>query len=107
AIGITRNMEIACVHAICNLAKEEQNERVAAAYEGTEISFGPEYLIPKPLDPRLITRIASAVAKAAMEDGVATRPIEDFDEYIGVRSEEHTSELQSRFDVLCRLPLAK
>ena len=87
AIAITRNMEIACVHAICNLAKEEQNERVAAAYEGTEISFGPEYLIPKPLDPRLITRIAPAVAKAAMEDGVATRPIEDFDEYIGVLKE--------------------
>ena len=87
AIGITRNMEIACVHAICDLAKEEQNERVAAAYEGNEISFGPEYLIPKPLDPRLITRIAPAVAKAAMEDGVATRPIEDFDEYIGVLKE--------------------
>ncbi|KGF31900.1 NADP-dependent malic enzyme [Oligella urethralis] len=83
AISITRNMEIACVHAICNLAQEEQNERVAAAYEVTEVSFGPEYLIPKPLDPRLITRIAPAVAKAAMEDGVATRPIADFDEYIG------------------------
>lgn len=83
AISITRNMEIACVHAICNLAQEEQNERVAAAYEGTDVSFGPEYLIPKPLDPRLITRIAPAVAKAAMEDGVATRPMTDFDEYIG------------------------
>lgn len=83
AISITRNMGIACVHAICNLAQEEQNERVAAAYEVTEVSFGPEYLIPKPLDPRLITRIAPAVAKAAMEDGVATRPIADFDEYIG------------------------
>ncbi|SUA62204.1 NADP-dependent malic enzyme [Oligella urethralis] len=83
AISITRNMEIACVHAICNLAQEEQNERVAAAYEVTEVSFGHEYLIPKPLDPRLITRIAPAVAKAAMEDGVATRPIADFDEYIG------------------------
>ena len=82
AIGITRNMEIACVHAICDLAKEEQNERVAAAYDSTEISFGPQYLIPKPLDPRLITRIAPAVAKAAMEDGVASRPIEDFEEYI-------------------------
>lgn len=87
AIGITRNMEIACVRAICDLAQEEQNERVAAAYEGNEISFGPEYLIPKPLDPRLITRIAPAVAKAAMEDGVATRPIEDFQEYIGVLKE--------------------
>lgn len=87
AISITRNMEIACVHAICDLAKEEQNERVAAAYEGNEISFGPEYLIPKPLDPRLITRIAPAVAKAAMEDGVATRSIEDFDEYIGTLKE--------------------
>ena len=83
ATSITRNMEIACVHAICDLAKEEQNERVAAAYEVNEISFGPEYLIPKPLDPRLITRIAPAVALAAMEDGVATRPISDFDEYIG------------------------
>lgn len=82
AIGFTRNMEIACVHAICGLAKEEQNERVAAAYGGTEVSFGPEYLIPKPMDPRLIIRIAPAVAKAAMEDGVATRPIEDFDEYV-------------------------
>lgn len=87
AISITRNMEIACVHAICDLAKEEQNERVAAAYEGNEISFGPEYLIPKPLDPRLITRIAPAVARAAMEDGVATRSIEDFDEYIGTLKE--------------------
>ncbi|MDO5667452.1 MAG: NADP-dependent malic enzyme [Alcaligenaceae bacterium] len=83
AISITRNMEIACVHAICALAKEEQNERVAAAYEVNEVSFGPEYLIPKPLDPRLITRIAPAVALAAIEDGVATRPITDFDEYIG------------------------
>lgn len=83
AISITRNMEIACVHAICNLAKEEQNERVAAAYEVTGVSFGPEYLIPKPFDPRLITRIAPAVALAAIEDGVATRPITDFDEYVG------------------------
>ena len=87
ATEITRNMEIACVRAICDLAQEEQNERVAAAYENTEISFGPEYLIPMPLDPRLITRIAPAVAKAAMEDGVATSVITDFDEYIGTLKE--------------------
>ncbi|WP_277405150.1 phosphate acyltransferase, partial [Achromobacter insuavis] len=67
--------------AIAELAEEEQNEVVAAAYGTYDISFGPEYLIPKPFDPRLIVRIAPAVAKAAMEGGVATRPLADLEAY--------------------------
>ncbi len=82
ATTITRNMEKAAVVAIAALAQEEQNEVVAAAYGTSDISFGPEYLIPKPFDPRLIVRIATAVARAAMEDGVATRPIVDLDAYV-------------------------
>ncbi|MBN3725178.1 NADP-dependent malic enzyme [Burkholderia sp. Ac-20379] len=81
ATTITRNMEIAAVHAIAGLAEEEANEAVAAAYGAYDLSFGPQYLIPKPFDSRLILRIAPAVAKAAIEDGVATRPITDFDAY--------------------------
>lgn len=81
AITITRNMEKAAVQAICALAKEEQNEVVAAAYGTVGLSFGAEYFIPKPFDPRLIVRIAPAVAKAAMDEGVATRPIEDLEAY--------------------------
>ncbi|AOI60681.1 NADP-dependent malic enzyme [Burkholderia diffusa] len=82
ATTITREMEIAAVHAIAGLAQEEQNDIVAAAYGGDEVSFGPQYLIPKPFDPRLIVRIAPAVAKAAIEGGVATRPIADLDAYV-------------------------
>jgi len=75
-------MEIAAVHAIAALARQEQSDIVAAAYGGIEdLAFGAEYLIPKPFDPRLIVKIAPAVAKAAMESGVATRPIADFDAY--------------------------
>ncbi|MDH1522754.1 MULTISPECIES: NADP-dependent malic enzyme [Achromobacter] len=81
ATTITREMEMAAVHAIADLAEEEQNEVVAAAYGTYDISFGPEYLIPKPFDPRLIVRIAPAVAKAAMEGGVATRPLADLEAY--------------------------
>jgi malate dehydrogenase (oxaloacetate-decarboxylating)(NADP+) len=82
ATTITRQMEIATVHAIAELARQEQSDIVAAAYGGIEdLSFGPEYLIPKPFDPRLIVKIAPAVAKAAMESGVATRPIADLDAY--------------------------
>lgn len=81
ATTITRNMEKAAVHAICALAKEEQNEMVAAAYGTKALSYGPDYFIPKPFDPRLIVRIAPAVAKAAMEEGIATRPIEDLEAY--------------------------
>src|SRR3546814_8611571 len=69
--------------AIAGLAEEEQNEVVAAAYGTYDVSFGPEYFIPRPFDPRLIVRIASAVAKAAMDSGVATRPLADLEAYVG------------------------
>jgi len=81
ATKITEEMKLACVKAIAELTQDEQSDVVAMAYEGQELSFGPEYIIPKPFDPRLITRIAPAVAKAAMDSGVATRPITDFDAY--------------------------
>src|SRR3546814_704941 len=81
ATTITREMEKAAVYAIAGLAEEEQNEVVAAAYGTYGVSFGREYFIPKPFDPRLIVRIAVAVAKAAMESGVATRPMSDLDAY--------------------------
>ena len=74
-------MEIAAVHAIADLARAEQSEVVAAAYAGANLSFGPEYLIPKPFDHRLMEKIAPAVARAAAESGVATRPIADLDAY--------------------------
>jgi len=77
ATTITDEMEIAATHAIARLAQAEQSERVAAAYVGQQLSFGPDYLIPKPFDPRLMIEIASAVATAAAESGVATRPITD------------------------------
>ncbi|RTL24954.1 MAG: NADP-dependent malic enzyme [Burkholderiales bacterium] len=81
ATTINVEMEIAAVHAIADLAKAEQSEVVAAAYAGATLSFGAEYLIPKPFDPRLMMRIAPAVARAAMDSGVATRPIQDWDAY--------------------------
>ena len=81
ATTITDEMEIAAVHAIAMLAEAEQSERVAAAYAGEKLAFGPEYLIPKPFDPRLMIEIASAVAKAAAESGVARRPIADLAAY--------------------------
>ena len=81
ATSITREMEVAAVQAVMALAKEEQSEVVSAAYGTSGEQFGPEYLIPKPFDPRLIARIAPAVARAAMDSGVASRPIEDFDSY--------------------------
>jgi malate dehydrogenase (oxaloacetate-decarboxylating)(NADP+) len=82
AKAITRPMELAAVQAIAELARQEQSDVVAAAYQGIEdLRFGPEYLIPKPFDPRLIVRIAPAVALAAMTSGVATRPIADFEAY--------------------------
>ncbi|MFT3813055.1 MAG: NADP-dependent malic enzyme [Acidovorax sp.] len=81
ATTITDEMEIATVHAIAELAQAEQSERVAAAYAGETLSFGPTYLIPKPFDPRLMTKIAPAVAQAAAECGVAARPIHDMDAY--------------------------
>ncbi|MFZ9285892.1 MAG: phosphate acyltransferase, partial [Burkholderiaceae bacterium] len=78
---ITDAMEIAAVHAIAELAQAEQSEVVAAAYAGQQLAFGPEYLIPKPFDPRLMIKIAPAVAKAAADSGVALRPIADLDAY--------------------------
>jgi len=81
ATRITEEMKLACVKAIADLAQAEQNDEVAQAYQDEELSFGPEYIIPKPFDPRLIVRIAPAVARAAAESGVATRPIEDLEAY--------------------------
>ncbi|MGF6922527.1 NADP-dependent malic enzyme [Paraburkholderia sp. 40] len=81
ATTVTREMEIAAVNAIAELARQEQSDIVATAYGIQDLSFGPEYLIPKPFDPRLIVKVAPAVAKAAMECGVAERPIEDMDAY--------------------------
>ncbi|EEP89802.1 NADP-dependent malic enzyme [Yersinia kristensenii ATCC 33638] len=87
ATTINEEMKLACVHAIADLALAEQSDVVASAYGEQDLSFGPEYIIPKPFDPRLIVKIAPAVAKAAMESGVATRPITDFSAYIEKLSE--------------------
>jgi malate dehydrogenase (oxaloacetate-decarboxylating)(NADP+) len=81
ASTITREMEIAVVHAIADLAHAEQSDIVATTYGIANLAFGPEYLIPMPFDPRLLTKIAPAVAKAAEESGVATRPIKDLEAY--------------------------
>ena len=81
ATTITQEMEIAAVYAIAELAQAEQSEVVAAAYAGEPLVFGPEYLIPKPFDPRLMIKIAPAVAQAAAESGVASRPIADMEAY--------------------------
>jgi malate dehydrogenase (oxaloacetate-decarboxylating)(NADP+) len=81
ATTITTEMELAAVKAIAELAQAEQSDIVAMAYGEQNLSFGPEYLIPRPFDPRLIAKVAPAVAQAAMDSGVATRPITDFDAY--------------------------
>jgi malate dehydrogenase (oxaloacetate-decarboxylating)(NADP+) len=81
ATTITAEMELAAVRAIAELAQAEASDIVALAYGGQDLKFGPEYLIPRPFDPRLIGMIAPAVAKAAMESGVATRPLADLDAY--------------------------
>ena len=81
ATKITEAMKLACVRQIADLAKADISEEVANAYAGKELVFGPDYLIPTPFDSRLIMRIAPAVAKAAEESGVATRPIKDMDAY--------------------------
>ena len=81
ATKITEAMKLACVREIAALAKQDVSDEVAAAYQGKELTFGPDYLIPTPFDTRLILRIAPAVAQAAAESGVATRPIEDIDAY--------------------------
>ena len=81
ATTINGPMKLAAVRALAELAMAEQSELVTAAYGEQNLTFGPEYLIPKPFDPRLIVKIAPAVAKAAMDSGVATRPITDFEAY--------------------------
>ncbi|QHE85082.1 NADP-dependent malic enzyme [Hydrogenophaga sp. BPS33] len=81
ATRITEEMKLACVRQIADLVKSETSEEVASAYAGQDLSFGPDYLIPKPFDSRLILRIAPAVAQAAADSGVATRPITDMDAY--------------------------
>jgi malate dehydrogenase (oxaloacetate-decarboxylating)(NADP+) len=81
ATTITREMEIAVVHAIADLAHAEQSDIVASTYGIANLAFGPEYLIPMPFDPRLLIKIAPAVAKAALDSGVAARPIEDLEAY--------------------------
>src|SRR3954462_809140 len=81
ATTINEEMKLACVRALAELARAEQSDVVAAAYGTRELRFGPDYLIPRPFDPRLITKVAPAVAKAAMASGVATRPLEDVEAY--------------------------
>ncbi|SEA90357.1 NADP-dependent malic enzyme [Variovorax sp. YR216] len=81
ATKITEEMKLACVREIADLTKADISEEVATAYAGQELAFGPDYIIPKPFDSRLILRIAPAVAKAAQDSGVATRPIEDLEAY--------------------------
>jgi malate dehydrogenase (oxaloacetate-decarboxylating)(NADP+) len=82
ATTINEPMKLAAVRAIADLALAEQSDIVAQAYGSQQVSFGPEYLIPRPFDPRLIVKIAPAVAKAAMDSGVATDPIKDFPAYV-------------------------
>ncbi len=81
ATTINEEMKVACVEAIASLARAEASDVVASAYTGEELTFGPAYILPKPFDPRLIIEVSAAVAKAAMDSGVATRPIEDFRAY--------------------------
>lgn len=81
ATTINEEMKIACVDALASLTLQEVTAEVAKLYGDEPLEFGPEYLIPKPFDPRLITELPIAVAKAAMDSGVATRPIEDFQQY--------------------------
>jgi malate dehydrogenase (oxaloacetate-decarboxylating)(NADP+) len=93
ASAINEEMKLACVNAIANLARREAAAEVASTYSSEDLHFGPDYLIPKPLDPRLIVDLPMAVAKAAMETGVASRPVKDFETYAG-RLEEYTSRTQ-------------
>ncbi len=81
ATEINDEMKIACVNAIANLARKSSTAEAAAVYENEKLVFGPDYLIPKPFDPRLLAEVASEVAKAAMATGVATRPIDDIEAY--------------------------
>jgi len=82
ATRITDEMKLACVYALADLARAEPSELLASAYGSANLAFGPDNIIPKPFDPRLIVKVAPAVARAAMDSGVATRPIADFDAYV-------------------------
>ena len=97
ATTINEAMKVAAVRAIADLAHAEQSEVVTAAYGTEDLAFGPEYLIPKPFDPRLIIKVAAAVAQAAMDSGVATRPIGDMAAYI-----EHLSDFVYHTGLLMR-----
>ena len=81
ATAINDDMKMACVTALAELAHAESDERVAEAYGGQDLKFGPDYIIPKPFDPRLLVELAPAVARAAMASGIASRPIDDFEAY--------------------------
>ena len=81
ATAINDDMKMACVKALAELAHAESDERVAEAYGGQDLKFGPDYIIPKPFDPRLLVELAPAVARAAMASGIASRPIDDFEAY--------------------------
>ncbi len=81
ATEINDAMELACIEGIAELARATTSAEAAAAYRGEHLTFGPDYLIPKPFDPRLVAVVSSSVAQAAMDSGVATRPIADFDAY--------------------------
>ena len=81
ASEINEEMKIACVHAIAELARAPSTAEAAAAYEGEQLVFGPDYLIPKPFDPRLLSVVATAVAETAMKTGIAARPLEDVNAY--------------------------
>ena len=94
ATEINDAMEVACVEGIAALARASSSAEAAAAYKGERLSFGRDYLIPKPFDPRLLAIVAGAVAQAAMESGVATRPVADFEAY---KRELNTSVYRSAF----------
>ncbi|HOB45873.1 MAG TPA: NADP-dependent malic enzyme [Zoogloea sp.] len=108
ATKINEEMKLACVKAIAELAEAEQSDVVAQAYGGADLNFGPNYLIPKPFDPRLIVKIAPAVAKAAIDSGVATRPIA-MDAYIQSLNEfvyQSGIIMKPVFSLAKRVPLA-
>ncbi len=97
ASAINDEMKLACVKALAELAKEEVPDSVRKAYGGAEMKFGREYIIPKPFDPRVLLHVAPAVAQAAMDSGVARRPIEDMQKYV-----EHLEALQGRSKEIMR-----
>ncbi|WP_417677969.1 NADP-dependent malic enzyme [Roseibium sp.] len=107
ATTINDEMKVACAHALADLAREEVPDEVAAAYRGNRPKFGPEYIIPVPFDPRLISAIPPAVAQAAMDSGVARRPIVDMDRYreeLSARRDPVAGTLQRIFSKVRQMP---